>query len=93
MDIKPSSWTGLDDIEDLSIRYYEPLIEQEQGKSILNEEDIPDIQYEIEDYKPLNHIFNIHSITDKLYIIKVNMTPASTGVIDQTNPGNSSNVL
>ena len=60
-DIDPSSWVGLEEIEDLVIRYYEPLIEQEQGKSILKEEDVPNVQYDVEDYKPFKHLVNIHS--------------------------------
>lgn len=61
IDLDPSSWVGLEEIEDLSIRYYEPLIEQEQGKNILKEEDVPSVQYDVEDYKPFKHLVNIHS--------------------------------
>jgi hypothetical protein len=61
IDLDPPSWVELEKTGDLSIRYYEPLIEQEHGKNILKEGEVPDTHYDVEDYKPLKHLVNVHS--------------------------------
>jgi len=61
MSLEPSTWKEIEEIEDRSIRYYEPLIAQEQGGSILDEESIPDVTYEVKDYSTFTHLFNFHS--------------------------------
>ena len=48
-------------VEDRNLRYYEPLIAQEQGGDIFKPNDIPAIQYNIEDYNGWTNIVNFHS--------------------------------
>jgi hypothetical protein len=61
MPLKPSTWKPIEAVEDRSIRYYEPLIAQEQGGSILNEGMIPDVTYEVKDYNSFANLLNFHS--------------------------------
>jgi hypothetical protein len=61
MPLDTSKWIKIEDVEDRSLKYYEPLIAQEQGGTIYNIEDIPDVQYPIKDYNPLANIINFHS--------------------------------
>lgn len=61
MPLKPSSWKRIEDIEDRSLDYYEPLINQEQGGSVFDDKDIPNHKYEVKNYSPAAHILNVHS--------------------------------
>ena len=61
MPLKPSTWKPIEEVEDRSIRYYEPLVAQEQGKSILDEGMIPDVTYEVKDYNSFANLLNFHS--------------------------------
>jgi len=61
MPLDPSKWKNIGEIEDRSIRYYEPLISQEQGGNIFKNGDIPDHQYQVKGYSPIAHAFNLHS--------------------------------
>jgi len=54
-------WIPIDKAEQHLVNYFEPLIEQEQGRNILIDEEIPKKQYPVEDYLPLKHSLNIHS--------------------------------
>ncbi|OJW67355.1 MAG: hypothetical protein BGO68_04210 [Candidatus Amoebophilus sp. 36-38] len=56
-------WTPIEQVEDRSIRYYEPLITQENNSDILKH--IPDSIYQVTDHKPwenLNFILNLDRI-------------------------------
>lgn len=59
MPIEPTAWMRLEDVEDRSVRYYEPLIAQEAGGSVL--EDIPSRTYEVSDYREISHLLNVHT--------------------------------
>ncbi|MBN1272409.1 MAG: PD40 domain-containing protein [Candidatus Aminicenantes bacterium] len=59
--LDPASWKKLKDIEDRSLRYYQPLIAQEQGKSVFDGEKIPNTEYEVKNYHSVSHLLNIHS--------------------------------
>lgn len=59
MAFAPDSWRSLDKVEDRSVKYYEPLVEQEGHEDILNE--VPSIKYPVSKYSKLRHMINIHS--------------------------------
>ena len=61
MPLIPSQWKRLKDVEVRSLKYYEPLIDQENGGSIVNEEDIPKKEYEVKNYHSKAHLLKIHS--------------------------------
>jgi hypothetical protein len=61
MPLKPSTWKPIEAVEDRSIRYYDPLVAQEQGGSILDEGTIPDVTYEVKDYNSFANLLNFHS--------------------------------
>jgi len=56
-----SLWTPIENVEQRLVNYFEPLVEQEQGRNILIEEEIPQKQYPVENYSPIVHSLNIHS--------------------------------
>ncbi|MEX2335886.1 MAG: hypothetical protein WD555_01290 [Fulvivirga sp.] len=55
----PDSWQPIETVEDRSVQYYEPLVEQEGHEAILD--DIPMVKYPVKKYSKLGHIINIHS--------------------------------
>ena len=59
MPLDPATWTPVEQVADRQVRYYEPLIAQEQGGSILA--DIPQRTYPVSGYRPLGHLFEVHS--------------------------------
>ena len=59
MPLDPTTWTPVDQVADRRVRYYEPLIDQEQGGSVL--ENIPQQVYPVHRYRPLGHLLKIHS--------------------------------
>ena len=59
MSLDPATWTPVEQVADRRVRYYEPLIDQEQGGSIM--EDIPKRVYPVHRYRPLAHLLKIHS--------------------------------
>ena len=59
MPVKPDEWIPIEKVGDRSVRYYEPLIAQEAGGSILG--DIPAKQYEVKDYSEFSHLIDVHS--------------------------------
>ena len=59
MPLAPATWTPVEQVADRRVRYYEPLIDQEQGGSIL--EDIPQREYPVSGYRPLGHLLEVHS--------------------------------
>lgn len=54
-------WIPLSAIKDGSIKYYEPIIKQEQGANILVDSLIPKKTYPVEKYAPAGHLLNFHS--------------------------------
>ena len=59
MPLDPATWTPIEQVADRQVRYYEPLIDQEQGGSILV--DIPQREYPMSGYRPLGHLLEVHS--------------------------------
>jgi hypothetical protein len=59
MPLDPATWTPVEQVADRQVRYYEPLINQEQGGPILA--DIPQRSYPVSTYRPLGHLFKVHS--------------------------------
>lgn len=56
-----TQWTPIKQVEQRLVNYFEPLVEQEQGRNILIEDEIPQKQYPVEDYSPFMHSLNVHS--------------------------------
>jgi hypothetical protein len=63
MPLDPAHWRALAEVEDRSLRYFEPLLAQEEGAGILNGEKIPDGAYKIQNFDGWSHLFNFHSWT------------------------------
>ena len=59
MPLDPTTWTPIEQVVDRRVRYYEPLIDQEQGGSVLV--NIPQQVYPVRRYRPLGHLLKIHS--------------------------------
>lgn len=59
MPLDPAQWTPLEQVEDRSIRYYEPLVRQEGNSDVLK--DIPTNDYPVERYWPWKKLIHIHS--------------------------------
>ena len=59
MPLDPATWTPIEQVVDRRVRYYEPLIDQEQGGSVLA--DLPQQVYPVRRYRPLGHLLKIHS--------------------------------
>jgi hypothetical protein len=59
MPLDPATWTPIEQVVDRRVRYYEPLIDQEQGGSVLA--DIPQQVYPVHRYRPMGHLLKIHS--------------------------------
>ena len=59
MPLDPATWTPIEQVVDRRVRYYEPLIDHEQGGSVLA--DIPQQVYPVRRYRPLGHLLKIHS--------------------------------
>ena len=59
MPLDPAAWTPVEQVADRQVRYYEPLIDQEQGGAVLA--DIPRRAYPVSAYRPLGHLLKVHS--------------------------------
>ena len=59
MPLDPPTWRPIEQVVDRRVRYYEPLIDQEQGGSVLA--NIPQQVYPVRRYRPLGHLLKIHS--------------------------------
>ena len=59
MPLDPATWTSIEQVADRQVRYYEPLIDQEQGGPVLA--DIPQRAYPVSSYRPLGHLLEVHS--------------------------------
>ena len=59
MPLDPATWTPIEQIADRQVRYYEPLVNQEQGGPILA--DIPQRIYPVSGYRPLGNLLDVHS--------------------------------
>ena len=59
MPLDPATWTPVEQVADRQVRYYEPLIEQEQGGPVLA--DIPQQVYPVSGYRPLGNLLKVHS--------------------------------
>ncbi len=59
MPLDPAAWTPVEQVADRQVRYYEPLIDQEQGGPVMA--DIPRRVYPVSAYRPLGHLLKIHS--------------------------------
>ncbi len=54
-----SRWKRLSRVEDRQVKYYQPLVEQENHEDLLD--NVPDQQYPVNNYSKLGHMINIHS--------------------------------
>ncbi len=61
IDNDPSAWEKLEDVEIRTLYYFDPLVHQEQGKSVYEDADIPDRTFATEPYSPILHTLNFHS--------------------------------
>lgn len=59
MALDPATWTPVEQVANRPVRYYEPLIGQEQGGPVLA--DIPQRAYPVSRYRPLGHLLKVHS--------------------------------
>ena len=59
--LDPAAWTRLEDVERRDIKYFEPLIGQEQGGNIFGAPDPAPQDYPVADYSPSSHLLNVHS--------------------------------
>ena len=59
MPLDPAAWTPAGQAADRQVRYFEPLIDQEQGGPVLA--DIPQHVHPVSGYRPLGNLLNIHS--------------------------------
>lgn len=59
MPFDPQQWISLEEVEDRTVRYYEPLVAQENNCDLLKH--IPNRTYPIKSYQPWKHLVNIHS--------------------------------
>jgi len=59
--LDPAVWTRLEDVERRDIKYFEPLIGQEQGGNIFGAPDPAPQDYPVADYSPSFHLLNVHS--------------------------------
>ena len=57
--LDPAAWTPAGQAPDRELRYFEPLIDQEQGGPVLA--DIPQRVYPVSRYRPLGNLLNVHS--------------------------------
>lgn len=60
-ELNPDAWMPLDEVEDRNVRYFEPLVAQEQGGPITDENMIPTAEYPVKKYRPLARLLNVHS--------------------------------
>ena len=61
MPLDPQNWRPIESVEQRDIRYYEPLVQQEQGDNLFSEGKIPTKPYPVTNYNPFGHLMNIHS--------------------------------
>ncbi len=59
MPFVPEQWTPLEEVEDRSVRYYEPLVAQEDNGNLLG--NVPEHKYAIKRYHPWKNAFKVHS--------------------------------
>lgn len=59
MPLDPATWMPIEKLADRRVRYWEPLIDQEQGGTVLA--DIPQRTYPVSSYRPLGHLLKVHS--------------------------------
>lgn len=59
MPFAPQQWKPLEEVEDRSVRYYAPLVTQENNGDVL--EHVPSQKYPVAPYYPGEHLFNLHS--------------------------------
>ena len=59
MPLVPKQWKPLEEVEDRTVHYHEPLVTQEKNDVAL--ENIPQCIYPVKRYHPWQHIFNVHS--------------------------------
>ena len=87
MALDPEKWLPIESVEDRSIKYYESLIAQEQGKNIFDEKEIPKELYPVEKYHPILNIFNIHSWMLNPNTVQPGVQVVSSDVLGTTQIG------
>ncbi len=66
MPLIPSEWEAAEPVRSLRMDYFQEIIEQEdffseQGSPFFDPEKIPETEYEVDDYRPVGSLINIHS--------------------------------
>ena len=61
MRLDPTQWIPLAEVEDRSVRYYEPLVTQEENGEVLK--DVPNEEYPVKPYRPWRRLLNVYSWT------------------------------
>lgn len=59
MPFDPQSWTPLEEVEDRTVHYYAPIVDQENNADVLDH--IPSKTYAVAPCRPWQHTFNVHS--------------------------------
>src|SRR5699024_5024964 len=59
MPFLPESWIPLSKIKGEPVKYYAPLVAQEDN--VVTDNNVESVDYEIKEYIEINHLFNIHS--------------------------------
>lgn len=85
MELNPDNWIPIANVEKRDIKYYEPIIAQEQGKNVFADEDIPKDKYPVKNYFPILHIFNVHSWTYLPSTVEPSIQVISTDILGSTN--------
>ena len=61
MNLDTTQWIPIDALEDRTLAYFKPLIDEEQGGNIYDPDRIPQEHYTVEDYSPYRNALNFHS--------------------------------
>lgn len=94
MPLNPEEWIPIEQIKNRDIRYYDPIIDQEQGKSIMEAmTDIPQTEYDVSDYKQFKHILNIHDWSVIPNGTELQLLVSSTDLLNTTRISFGTNYL
>jgi len=61
MTLESENWLNIENIPDGSLNYFSDMIPQEQGGTVVGEDNIPHIQYPVTNYQAYKHLLNFHS--------------------------------
>ena len=80
MALDPGTWTLVEQVADRQVRYWEPLIDQEQGGPVLA--DIPQRAYTVRRYRPLGHLLKVHSWSFTPFAPRYGLSLLSSDLLD-----------